>query len=317
VSEPPWSVPPALAESHQRHFGETGRRWVAALPALAHERLEAWELRPDGPPRSGAVALVLPVLRADGTRAALKLQPVDDETSGEAEALRRWAGLGAVALWEHDPITGSMLLERLDANRSLATVPEDLAALSVIAHVLRALHTVRAPAGLRRLEDLAATMLDQLPGLVPRLVDPVERALVTSSADRVRELLAEPVTDRLLHWDLHYDNVLARWDDGNVEPAWRVIDPKPLSGDPGFDLLPALWNRWQDVVATGNVARATARRFDLMVDVLGLDRQRARTWTLARVLQNARWELAEGRASRLVPSHRAIAEVLLAQEIPG
>lgn len=304
-------VPDRLAESHLRYFGETGRRWVAALAALADERLMAWDLRPDGTPRFGAVALVLPVRRADGTRAALKLQPVDDETAGEADALRRWSGLGAVALLEHDPPSGSMLLEQLDAERSLATLPDDLAAVSVIAHLLRSFHTVRAPIGLRRLEDLAATTLDQLPEVVPRLSDPVERSLVTRCADRVRELLAEPVADRLLHWDLHYDNVLAQLDDGERDPTWRAIDPKPLAGDPGFELLPSLWNRWEDVVATGDVTRAVLRRFDLMVDVLALDPAPARVWTLARVLQNACWELAEDGASRLTSSHRAIAEALL------
>ncbi|GGW53564.1 hypothetical protein GCM10010381_43810 [Streptomyces xantholiticus] len=39
--------------------------------------------------------------------------------------------------------------------------------------------------------------------------------------------------DRLLHWDLHFDNVLA----AEREP-WLVIDPKLLVGDPGFELCP-------------------------------------------------------------------------------
>src|SRR5690606_10428198 len=76
--------------------------------------------------------------------------------------------------------------------------------------------------------------------------------------------------DRLLHWDLHYDNVLA----GEREP-WLAIDPKPLAGDPGFDLLPALDNRWDDVVAGGDVRRAVLRRFDLLVEALGLDPARS------------------------------------------
>lgn len=63
-------------------------------------------------PTFGGVALVVPVVCADGHPAALKLQPVDDETGGEGVALHCWAGLGAVWLLEHDPETRSMLLER-------------------------------------------------------------------------------------------------------------------------------------------------------------------------------------------------------------
>src|SRR5437660_1452079 len=62
--------------------------------------------------------------------------------------------------------------------------------------------------------------------------------------------------DRLLHWDLHFENVLA----AEREP-WLAIDPKPLVGDPGFDVLPALGNRWEEAVATGDPARAIRRRY--------------------------------------------------------
>ena len=95
--------------------------------------------------------------------------------------------------------------------------------------------------------------------------------------------------DRLLHWDLHYDNILA----GQRQP-WLAIDPKPLAGDPCFELLPALDNRWDEVMATSNVTRAVLRRFDLLTEVLGLDRQRATGWALGRVLQKALWDIEDG-----------------------
>jgi streptomycin 6-kinase len=37
------------------------------------------------------------------------------------------------------------------------------------------------------------------------------------------------------------------------------------------------------------------RRFALMVEVLGLDRERAVAWTLGRVLQNALWDIEDRR----------------------
>ncbi|MGR8010749.1 aminoglycoside phosphotransferase family protein [Streptomyces hypolithicus] len=123
--------------------------------------MDLWNLRLDGTPSNGAVALVLPVLREDGTRAALKLQPVDDETGGEPAALRSWAGHGAVSLLEADSRTGAMLLERLDATRSLNAVEDDMAALQTLSEILACLVAVPAPTGLRRLADVAAAVLDQ------------------------------------------------------------------------------------------------------------------------------------------------------------
>lgn len=81
-----------------------------------------------------------------------------------------------------------------------------------------------------------------------------------------------------------------------------AIDPKPLAGDPGFELFPALVNRFD--------AEAVGWRFDLMTGVLGLDRARARAWTLGRVLQNACWGAEDG-ARRLVPEQAEIARRLL------
>jgi streptomycin 6-kinase len=268
-------IPAELTASHERFFGAAGRSWIAALPHLATATLRRWKLDPDGPARCGAVALVLPVRCGDGTPAMLKLQPVDDETVGEPDALRAWHGHGAVRLLAHDPATGAMLLDRLDGGRTLSAIPDDLAALRILTEIMAGLHAVPAPAGIRRLGDVAAAMLDRVPAAPD---DP----LIGHCAAVVADLVSEP-GDRLLHWDLHFDNVLATLDDPD---RWLAIDPKPLVGDPGFDLLAALHNRWDDVVATGDVTRAVRRRFDLMTEVLGLDRPRAVGWTLARILQN-------------------------------
>ena len=68
---------------------------------------------------------------------------------------------------------------------------------------------------------------------------------------------------------------------------WLAIDPKPLAGDPGFDLWPALDNRFEPAEVLW--------RFDAMTEVLRLDRNRAAAWTLGRLLQNAVWDVEEGR----------------------
>jgi streptomycin 6-kinase len=147
---------------------------------------------------------------------------------------------------------------------------------------------------MRRLGDIARAMLERTPRALERIADEEARALVADCAAAVREVAGDP-GDRLLHWDLHYDNVL-----GAYRADWLAIDPKPLAGDPGFDLLPAIDNRFEP----GEVRR----RFDTMTDVLGLDRARARAWTLGRVLQNCLWEIEDGR--QLEPEQLEIARRL-------
>ncbi|MET7331155.1 aminoglycoside phosphotransferase family protein [Nonomuraea sp. NPDC005650] len=298
-------VPDAFAASYGAH-GAEARAWIADLPRLGAEFLDRWGLRPDGPSAYGMASLVLPVLQADGTPAVLKLQQLREETAGTAAGLLAWDGNGIVHLLDHDDDSATQLLERLDAARPLSSVADDDVAVRILAELMARLTALPAPEGLRRLSDIAAAMLDQVPRAVPALRDPDEQRLVRTCASAVAELIGEP-GDRLLHWDLHYDNVLA----GEREP-WLAIDPEPLAGDPGFELLPALDNRWEEVEAGGDVTRAVLRRFDLLTEVLGLERERAVGWSLGRVLQNALWDIEDGKTA-LGPAQVAIALALLSR----
>ncbi|MEU6060607.1 aminoglycoside phosphotransferase family protein [Streptomyces sp. NPDC047097] len=271
-------IPEGLARAQLRWGGERGRAFLAALPERAERFLTGWGLRRTGPAMHGVGSLVLPVEAvADGTRAALKLTSLDEESAGEADALRAWRGEGAVRLLRDDPGTGTLLLERLDEHRPLSAVPDSRSAVRVPAGLAARLSAVRAPDGLRRLDAIARRLLDRAPAALTVLGRPEDRRLVRGCAAALAEVAGEP-GDRLLHWDLHYGNVLA----ADREP-WLAIDPKPLAGDPGFELLPALWNRFEP----GEVRW----RFDLLTEALDLDRERARAWTLARVLQDALWRV--------------------------
>ncbi|MFI8433627.1 aminoglycoside phosphotransferase family protein [Streptomyces sp. NPDC079020] len=301
-------IPDELIDTRSTYNGEAGRAFIAALPGLAARFLEEWGLRRDGASMSGMCALVLPVVReADGCPAALKLQLPDEETAGEPLALRVWgaAGAGAVGLLGHDPVTGTLLLERLDERRPLSAVADAREAVLILAEVLARLTAVPAPDGLRGLGDITARMLDEVPGAVGALAEESERRLLTDCAAAVREVAGEP-GGRLLHWDLHYDNILAGRAESGRADAWVALDPKPLAGDPGFELFPALDNRFD--------AAEVGWRFDALTEALGMegDRARARAWTLGRVLQNGLWAI-EGGHRRLSGDHAEIARQLLAR----
>ncbi|MGW1720297.1 aminoglycoside phosphotransferase family protein [Streptomyces sp. NPDC002156] len=280
MTRTPVEIPAELAATQLKYNGEAGRAFITELPTRTADFLDRWNLRVDGPSMHGVTALVLPVVTTDNTPAALKLQLLDEESEGEAPALHHWNGNHAVRLLNHDPTTGTMLLERLDHTRMLSTVPDAHEATLVIATLLSHLTSVPAPPGIRRLGDIAARMLDRTPKALRQIPDPMTRTLIADCAAALREVAADP-GDRLLHWDLHDANVLAA-----TRAPWLAIDPKPLSGDPGFDLWPALSNRFD--------ADDITWRFDAMTDVLSLDRERARAWTLARVLQNALWNIEDG-----------------------
>ncbi|MEV4532427.1 aminoglycoside phosphotransferase family protein [Asanoa sp. NPDC049518] len=277
-------VPPALVAAQVRFRGDAGRAWVDGVARTAAEFLDRWRLRRDGDPRSGVAGLVLPVVTDDGTPAMLKLQDTDWDHPGEGLALRTWNGDGAARVLREDPSTWTLLLERLNPSRDLRSIEDDTAAVRVIAELLDRLNAYAAPPEIPRLADRAAAMIADTPAAAALLTDPAEGKLIQRWADQLAEVVGE-AGDRLLHWDLHYENVLA----ADREP-WLAIDPKPLAGDPGFELCPALWNRWDKAAPE----RTIRRRFDVMVEAMGLDRQRAVVWTLGRTLQNSIWSVEDG-----------------------
>ena len=291
-------IPARLVRNH----GEKSAEWLAGLPGAVAEYVDRWQLTITEPPLSGEASLILPVVRRDGRQAMLKLQQFNDESEGEALALRTWNHDDVVEVLEDDPATSTLLLERLEP-RTLDDLPDHVEATRILAEFLARLSAVPAPPGIRRLEDIAGAMVDDAPGLIPLLADPAERQLVRRFVAQVEELLPES-GDRLLHWDLHYYNVMAA-----QRQPWLVIDPKPLAGDPGFEVCPGLWNRWDDLVATGDLRRAIRDRFDLMLEVAGIERDRALGWTAGRILQNVLWFTADG-DTRIEAELKAVADAL-------
>lgn len=258
--------------------------WVDRLPRVVAELLAEWQLSEDGAPRHGHCSRVLPVRTRAGRPAALKVGFPDPESEHEHLALRHWHGRGAVELLRADPHRRALLLERLHDEE--LTEVWDLEACEVVAGLYSRLH-VPAPAQLTRLSARLDRWAGQLAAL-PRNA-PLPRRLVEQSAAIARDLSTDAATDgTMVHGDLHYANVLA----GDREP-WLAIDPKPLSGDPHYEPAPMLWNRWDEVVASGDVRDAVRRRFHTLVDGAELDERRARDWVVLRVTLNAVWELAE------------------------
>lgn len=263
--------------------GPGWRTWVDALPRLMGDHLSSWALTVDGPLGHGHCSVVAPVRTADSVPAVLKIGYPDAESEHEHLALRRWAGNGAVRLLRADPHRRALLLERLAATD--LTEHWDIEACEVVGGLYRRLHVPAMPQ-LRSLGSCVEQWTAELTAL-PRSA-PIPRRLVEQAATLGRELAPGPPS-RVLHGDLHYSNVLA----GNVLAAerepWLAIDPKPINGDPHYELAPMLWNRWDELA--GDIRGGVRRRFYTLVEAAEFDEDRARAWVVVRMVHNAMWEL--------------------------
>jgi streptomycin 6-kinase len=215
-----------------------------------------WGLRLGDPYPPGAAGYVVRAELADGTPAVLKLQHSHREDEQEADALERWDGDGAVRLLRRDDERHALLLERCEPGTPLSNGAHD--PLGVLIALLPRLW--KDGTGFHTLADEVAHWA--LEGDVGKL------------ANELAATQGEPV---LLHQDLHGDNVLA----AEREP-WLVIDPKPLAAEREFAVAPIVRS-----FELGHSKRDVLYRLDRLCAELGLDRGRARGWT---VVQTTAWD---------------------------
>ncbi|MHB8642941.1 MAG: aminoglycoside phosphotransferase family protein [Gaiellaceae bacterium] len=222
--------------------------------------VERWSLTLGEPYEQGAAGFTTRATLDDGTPAVLKLSTPHRESEHEGDALAAWNGNGAIRLLAQDG--NALLLERCEPGAPLASLGRD-EALDVLIELLPRLW-ISAGEPFHTLADEAAWWVPQLPQT--KLGDAAREAITALAPTQGEQVL--------LHQDLHGDNVLA----ARREP-WLVIDPKPLVGEREFAVAPIVRS-----FEFGHTKRDVLHRFDRLTAELGLDRERARGWTIAQTV---------------------------------
>lgn len=272
------------------------RVWLDGLPGAVEPLTRRWSLRIDAPFGHDLVSCswVAPVLRADRTRAVLKLGMPHMEGADEIHGLRFWNGDPTVRLLEADDDLGAMLLERCRPGDMLLSEPEDQQDM-VIAKLLKRLwHRPIPTARTHRFRNLSVLLQSWSEETLAQAAYWPDAGLVREGL-RIFEALAKPRrTDVLLATDLHAGNVLR----AQREP-WLVIDPKPFIGDPPYDLVQHLRN-CEERLQTDPIG--LVKRIAELAEV---DEERLRLWTFARAAADPRDEWGDpvwiGIAKALAP----------------
>jgi len=259
-----------VSERVKRACREVGAlAWLDGLPAALAELEERWSLVLGAPFDDGeaTASWVAPATRADGTGAVLKLGVPHMEAEHELDGLRLWDGDGTALLLDADRTLNALLLERCTPGTPLRALPEPEQDL-VVAGLLRRLWRVPPEAHpFRPLAEMTAYWTCSLAGS-GQWADP---GLAREGLRLFEELPRNAAERVLLATDLHAGNVLR----AEREP-WLAIDPKPFVGDPAYDATQHLLN-------CERLRETPVPLVERVADLLGLDRERVRLWTFARL----------------------------------
>ncbi|MHC3473038.1 aminoglycoside phosphotransferase family protein [Streptomyces sp. 7R007] len=282
--EPPQRLVRALGET-----APDGDDWLERLPELAQRAVALRELtveRVQVP--GGRSSLVVLVRRADGSPAVLKLAPPRFRPRAERAALAHWGGAGAVQLLDEPPVEGVLLLERLHPDVSVRSLPEAKALLEA-AGTLRRLWV--EPPGGHSFETVAERTGRQAQAMRATASAVAEVGVLVDAAVGARaELLAAPPEHRLLHGTFRQSKVLA----GERMP-WLAVGPDPVVGECAFDLARLVRDRVEDLIASPSGAATTRRRVKRLAELLEVDQERLRGWTLFRAVESGVRALRVGR----------------------
>jgi streptomycin 6-kinase len=282
-------IPTHLARTVESR-GQSGRKWVAALPPLLERLANEWSLAIGDPYEpGGGTSWTAPVVRStDGQRLVLKIGLRDHECLHEAEGLRVWDGDGTVRLhqsWSNKETT-ALLLERCEPGTELwsglAEPEQDL----VVAQLLQRLWVEPPnPNAFRPLADMCAYWAAECEERTQRSPPP-DVGLVREGLAVWRELPTTEDRRVLLVTDLHGGNILA----AQREP-WLVVDPKPYVGDPAYDPMQHMTN------CSSRLAADPVGLCNRMATLTGVDARRLRLWMFARLIVDSGWPFDSVEAS--------------------
>ncbi|WP_328900345.1 aminoglycoside phosphotransferase family protein [Streptomyces sp. NBC_00441] len=280
-------IPEEFARTTIEREGPAGATWLAELPLLVADLVDAWGCAPDGPLTHGGVGVILPVRRDHTPPTVLKVSFPHPGNDHEPDAFVAWGGRGAVSLYERDDSRYAMLLERA-STVTLASAVDGDDVVVVAARLARRL-AVPAPPGLPRLSNQAGEWEDGLRRDDAEFAHPLPRPVIDAALATVRELgRAQP--DTLVHGDLHGRNILRA-----AREPWLAVDPKGYVGDPAYDAGALMKSRAYALAGAGeDLARAAHRIVDVFADAAELDRERVRRWAQLHAVQAAFWARRHG-----------------------
>ncbi|MBN8595904.1 MAG: phosphotransferase [Anaerolineae bacterium] len=209
------------------------------------------------------------------------------DEGGGAVALDYWQGQGAVRLLQQD--AHAHLLEYAEGADLAKRVRQgnDSEATRMIAGVLNQLHSASSPLPTAGLKPLSLWFRSLFRRAQQEHTEELA-ALFQQGAAVAEKLLADPREVRVLHGDIHHENIRHKAGRG-----WLAFDPKGLIGERTYDAANTLCNPpgMPELVLNENRLRSQAA---LLAREARLDEGRLLAYTFAYACLSASWSMEDG-----------------------
>lgn len=229
---------------------------------------------------------VAPAFLKDGQKVVLKLCVPNKEAITEIETLRFYNGKGMVRLIEADTEKGILIVERLRPGKTLNSLSNDQEAVLIAANLIK---------------KMLARVSNHAPVLIPSTVEwaqgfrklkshfngksgPLPEQMVYKAEAFFTKLNSTIKNPRLLHGDLHHENILSS------EKEWVAIDPKGVLGETEYEVVSFLMNHLPEKATLETIKS----RINLFAKELSLQKERIIAWAFSQAVLSAWWCIEDG-----------------------
>ncbi|WP_413575772.1 aminoglycoside phosphotransferase family protein [Bdellovibrio sp. HCB290] len=259
-----------------------GEQWLSRLPEHLRKIEYLWGLESIQPLDNLSFHYVGSAKRkSDGQSVIIKTGCDIESLDRERQWLRHFSGVAAQVL-ESDKNLGATMLEHLQPGQTLKQSREldDDQQTIIMAGLIHELNSRSIISGaFKHVADLAKD-LDVLEGAV-------DARMLSKARGIISELTFDRTQDRLLHGDLHHDNILKH------KTSWKVIDPHGYIGDPTFEMAVMMYNPLDAYPTNRPLRKTLERRMSILNEYIGFDLQRMKAWAFAAAMISTAWDYGD------------------------
>src|SRR5512133_1836074 len=248
--------------------------WLEHVPDLITSVTDAWDVHVTAVAnRIDAYGMSIPA-RRDSERVSVRIAYPDAFFTDETAALHAWNGTGAVRILEEDE-RGAQLRTSPTPGTALSLERNEMTALREVAEALRDLW-IEPPEGMQTLAAEVRAWGTTLPERFESVHQPFDEQLMRDAEVMFRSFGPRQMDAVLLHGDVRLETFLL---DGERAVA---IDPKPLAGEPAFDVAALLRDGPGELLRDPAAGRQRLQaRLEQLTDLLDVRASRVRGWAFA------------------------------------
>lgn len=280
--------------------GIAGEKWLSHFDNLINYCISKWRFKLM-PAKKLSYNFVAPVLFEDGSKAILKLGVPGTGVFSEIAALSVFNGSGFCKLLDAEPGKGIMLLEYIEPGEPLNMIRDEITSTKIVASLIKDIRTVNPTTN--HSFQTADDWYNDLVDLHQRFGDIIPEPLYTNAIGAYQSIKDSRQEQRLLHGDLHHENILSAGND-----TWKAIDPKGIISEKACELIPYLMNDLEGK----DIGTAISGRGNIFSEELNIPIKRINQWGEFRSVLSVYWKTEDN--MHITPEDLAICKYFISNK---